>query len=912
MKDYYSFWGKARPENLTGPAYHLLAYHSLDVAAVGRVLLQRDKQMRQRLLAKTRLDESVLLSLVPFFLSLHDLGKFAEGFQNLRPELFAALRGCASTKDYAVRHDSLGYLLWSRAVWLKGWEQGWLQIGDGTEDAYSWGDIFSTWLQAACGHHGEPPRSNIHGMSLSLQFDSHFNAEVKEAAVAYTKEVAGFLVRQGFSALAWRDDLDGLFPRASWLLSGLTILSDWIGSNSTFFPYHTETLALEEYWQRFALPQAEAAVTAFGVLPPPPSKTTGMARLFPNISEPSPLQDFSSSCELAQGAQLFILEDVTGSGKTEAALTLAHRLMTSGLAEGIFMALPTMATANAMFERVEQAYRRMYAGGEPPSLILSHSSRHLSPAFRESIGVLDKNGDRAYARGEDTASNSCNAWLADNRKKAFLAAIGVGTLDQALLAVLPSRHQSLRLLGLGRSVLIVDEVHAYDPYMHTLLRNLLKFHAAQGGCAILLSATLPQKTRQELVDGFTHGTGDVSLSLQVNEYPLVTHVRSTGGLEQPIASRNGTSRTVAVQIVHETASVEMLLQEAAAAGRCACWVRNTVADAVSAYERLSRDLGADSVMLFHARFALGDRLEIERKVLRLFGKGSSSEERVGKILIATQVVEQSLDLDFDFMVTDLAPIELIIQRAGRLHRHPRGERRQPTLAILCPPLIEEAKSTWYSEFFPQAAYVYPSHGQLWLAGNMLARKREFTVPGDARCLVEAVYGEEQGDKIPPELRKRDLDADGKARAEISLAQLNCLDLDAGYTTTLNQWLDDTVTPTRLGAPATTVRLARWDGGCLTPWFPADRYAWDLSQVSVNRARIAGASQHGRILEAEAERAMESMPDRCKWSVLVPLSSAEGGTWRGRAVDHRQRQVTAIYHSKTGLRVVREGETESSS
>ena len=744
-------------------------------------------------------------------------------------------------------------------------------------------------------------------MSLSLQFDSHFNAEAKEAAVAYTKEVAGFLVRQGFLSLAWRDELEGLFPRASWLLSGLTILSDWIGSNTTFFPYHTETLALEEYWQRFALRQAEAAVTAFGVLPSLPSKTTGMASLFPNISEPSPLQDFSSSCELAEGAQLFILEDVTGSGKTEAALTLAHRLMTAGLAEGIFMALPTMATANAMFERVEQAYRRMYAGGEQPSLILSHSSRHLSPVFLESIGVADKNGDRAYAWGEDTASNSCNTWLADNRKKAFLAAIGVGTLDQALLAVLPSRHQSLRLLGLGRSVLIVDEVHAYDPYMQTLLRNLLQFQAAQGGSAILLSATLPQKTRQELVDSFTRGTGGISLSLQVNNYPLVTHVNSNGGMELPLASRSGTGRTVAVQIVHETASVEMLLKEAVAAGQCACWVRNTVADAVSAYERLNRDLSEDTVMLFHARFALGDRLEIERKVLRLFGK-DSSKERAGKILVATQVVEQSLDLDFDFMVTDLAPIELIIQRAGRLHRHPRGERGQPTLAILCPPLIGEPKSTWYSEFFPQAAYVYPSHGQLWLAGNMLATKREFTVPDDARCLVEAVYGEEQGDKIPPELCKRDLDADGKARAEISLAQLNCLDLDAGYTTTLNQWLDDTVTPTRLGAPTTTVRLARWNGACLTPWFPADRYAWDLSQVSVNRARIAGASQHGRILEAEVERAMESMPDHCKWSVLIPLSLAEDGTWRGPAIDHRQCEVTAIYHPKTGLRVVREGET----
>ena len=130
MKDYYSFWGKARPENPTGSTYHLLAYHRLDVAAVGKVLLQRDGQMCQRLVAKTGLDESSLLSPVTFFLSLHDLGKFADGFQNLRPDLFSTLRGRASRKDYTVRHDSLGNYLWRALVWPKGWEGAWLRLGE--------------------------------------------------------------------------------------------------------------------------------------------------------------------------------------------------------------------------------------------------------------------------------------------------------------------------------------------------------------------------------------------------------------------------------------------------------------------------------------------------------------------------------------------------------------------------------------------------------------------------------------------------------------------------------------------------------------------------------------------------------------------------------------------------------------
>jgi CRISPR-associated endonuclease/helicase Cas3 len=908
MKDYYSFWGKARPENPTGPAYHLLAYHSLDVAAVGRVLLQRDQIIRPRLVAKTGLDESFLLSLVTFCLSLHDLGKFAESFQNIRPDLFTALRGRASSKDYTVRHDSLGNLLWLETIWRKGWEENWLRFGDG--EMYDWQDVLYPWIQSVTGHHGVPPRVNFHGSRLSL--DNHFDAEARAASITFTRQVAGFFLEECRQSLTWSDGLEEAFKHTSWILSGLAVLSDWVGSNALHFPYRVNVMPLSEYWTTYALPQAEAAVQASGVLPPQPSRQTGMRALFPEIEEPTPLQQYVSSCEIPSGPQLFILEEATGSGKTEAALTLAHRMMAAGLAQGIFMALPTMATANAMFERLECGYQRMYEGVGSPSLVLAHSKRHLSSRFQESLGLERQGRDQNYALDDESASARCVSWLADNRKKALLAAVGIGTVDQALLAVLPVRHQSLRLLGLGRSVLIVDEVHAYDPYMHTLLRNLLSFHAAQGGSAILLSATLPRNTRQDLANSFKNGLGGSPSSIQKIDYPLATHVSCTATAEVPIESSQSTARTVAVEMAHEEKAVEDRLRLAARDGECACWIRNTVDDAVTAYRRLAQDLDEGQVILFHARFAMGDRLGIETKVLRLFGKDSKPEVRAGKILIATQVVEQSLDLDFDFMVSDLAPVDLVIQRAGRLHRHQRGERGKPTLMVLAPPLIDTPEPNWYAQLFPRGAYVYPSHGQLWLTARLLADRGQMKMPDDARHFVEAVFGEEQQDGIPKELRGRDRDADGKARAAISLAQLNGLDLAAGYTPTLNQWLEDTVTPTRLGVPTTTVRLARWDRATLTPWFSSDRFAWDLSQVSVNRARIAGPSEHDRGLQVEVDRAMESMPDHCKWSVLVPLSPVEDGIWQGRAVDHRQRQVTAIYHPKTGLRVVREGETESSS
>ena len=905
--DFYSYWGKARPQNPSGPAYHLLAYHSLDVAAVSRVLLQRDGQLRRRLAANTALDESCLISLITFFLSLHDLGKFADGFQNLRPDLFSTLRGRVSRKDYTVRHDSLGNYVWRALVWPKGWDEAWFRLRDG--EMYDWQDVLTPWMQSATGHHGAPPQVQPHGLPLSLA--ENFDPEAQAASLTFAHQLAEFFLQDSRQTLTWSDGLEEIFKHTSWLVAGLAVLSDWIGSNTLHFPYRVDVMPLAEYWTQYALPQAELAVQASGILPPQPSRQTGMRALFPEIEAPSPLQEYVSSCEISLGPQLFILEEATGSGKTEAALTIAHRLMAAELAEGIFMALPTMATANAMYERLERAYQRMYDGKEPASLVLAHSKRHLSARFQESLGLERQSRDQNYTPDDETASSRCVTWLADNRKKALLAAVGVGTVDQALLAVLPVRHQSLRLLGLGRSVLIVDEVHAYDPYMHTLLCNLLRFHAAQGGSAVLLSATLPRKTRLELADSFAQALGSSLLSLEKTDYPLATHVSFRSAAEVSIKSRSNTERTVIIAMVHEEATVEERLRLAVRRGQCACWIRNTVDDAVTAYRRLVEDLGDENVILFHARFAMGDRLAIEAEVLRLFGNGSKPEDRAGKVLVATQVVEQSLDLDFDFMVSDLAPVDLLIQRAGRLHRHHRGDRGKTTLLVLTPPLIVKPGRNWYADLFPRGAYVYPSHGQLWLTARLLTAMGQFRMPNDARGLVEAVFGEEQQDEIPQGLRARDRDADGKAKAAKSLAWLNGLSIDVGYASTSNQWDEDTKTPTRLGDLTTTVRLGRWDGSAVTPWFAADRFAWDLSQVDVRRARISEPAEHSVALQTAVKRATESMPDQCKWSVLIPLAPSAEDAWQGKASDGR-REVIVVYHPKTGLEVsasVEDGESE---
>src|SRR5262249_23932955 len=159
---FYCYWGKARPVEVGGAAYHLFAYHSLDVAAVWRTLLDADAKLRQRLVLNTGLEESALLSLITFFLALHDLGKFAEGFQNLRPDIFETLRGRPSKKDYTVRHDSLGDLLWRGVIWPTGWKDGWLRVGQAEfADMYDWQDVLGAWMRSVTGHHGTPPRESF-------------------------------------------------------------------------------------------------------------------------------------------------------------------------------------------------------------------------------------------------------------------------------------------------------------------------------------------------------------------------------------------------------------------------------------------------------------------------------------------------------------------------------------------------------------------------------------------------------------------------------------------------------------------------------------------------------------------------------------------------------------------------------
>jgi CRISPR-associated endonuclease/helicase Cas3 len=888
----------------------MLVYHSLDVAAAGKTFLQRHHGLRQHLSRAFGLAEDVFCKWLVFFLALHDLGKFAEGFQGQNKTLFVDLHGQRNTiRPYTVRHDSLGFLCWEEVLWPLVEKEDWFGLHTDRQAGQSWHRGFAFWARAVTGHHGRPPQEE------SRKLRHYFSSIDQQAALAFCRTARDLLLMDVvLETLPDAQTFREQSVKRSWWLAGIAVLADWIGSNVNYFPYRDTPIPLVDYWQT-AQSNAAKALTDVGVLPAAMSTQQTFAGLFPELAQPTPLQNQAGALPLGDGPQLCILEDVTGAGKTEAAVLLAKRLMHVGVGSGFYIGLPTMATADAMYVRMADVYRCLFADTAHPSLILAHSTRHLSDHFRQSVLPTTHSAELDYDTDEYSATTRCNAWLADSRKKALLAEVGVGTIDQALQAILYCKHQSLRLLGLFGKVLIVDEVHACDAYMYRLLQVLLRFHASIGGSAILLSATLPHIMRARLVHAFCEGTEQTPPELAERHYPLLTHVSGATVTEYPLATRPEVERKVEVRWMTKTEEVETLMLEATRSGRCVCWIRNTVADAREAYAGLLGKVPRDKLELFHARFAMGDRLEIEQRVLQRFGKHGAAEQRAGHVVIATQVVEQSLDLDFDVMISDLAPIDLLIQRAGRLCRHTRDrlgnvingldQRGTPCLVVHGPEPVMNAPEDWYAAYFPKAAPVYPNHGQLWLTARLLQERGGFRMPQDARQLIEGVYGDAAEDKIPPDLLERHFDVVGEQSAHRSQAQLNSLKLDAGYQMDNLTWWDDAVTPTRLGEPSSTVRLVRWDGQTLKPWY-AGEFAWDLSQVQIRQALLkstAPCADHH--LQAAVMTLVEHLPDKGKWSVLLPLSQQGDERWSGQAVDGRGQVVKVFYDQLLGLYLERE-------
>ena len=885
MPDIRKFWGKARPSNDAHAGMHPLLAHSLDVAAVA-------------LLLPRRLTFGLTGQTLGFLVALHDIGKLSRPFQAQAPEFWPSDAlgpfPASNPPPPGPRHDALGlYLL--HDVLSKRLDDV-LPPGERGQRAWtesSRGHLF----RALAGHHGRPPHQPEIAPASNV---------ICDICVAGAGDFVEAMLKVFRPPPLTRPAQQQDVARLGWHLAGLTTLADWVGSRQAWFPYVAAEAVTDpaEYFWSHALPRAAAALSASGLAAATPAPFEGLRRLFPGITLASPVQQWAETVTLPPGPVLAVIEDVTGSGKTEAAVTLAHRLIASGQADGLFLGLPTMATANAMFGRLAESYLALFALEARPSLALAHSRAALDPRFSAALQAEILPPTRRAADPSDVPSEAhCAAWLAADGRRALLAQVGVGTLDQALLAALPVRHAPLRLQGLSGKVLVVDEAHAFDPFMRRELVALLRFHAALGGSVVLLSATLPRAVRQALVNAFRDGLGAVPQALAREEYPLATLAAANGIEETPCDVRPGLARRVAVTRLGNTHAALERIVVAASAGAAVAWVRNTVDDAIDAADAL-RARGVEA-LLFHARFAMVDRLTIEAEVLRRFGRDSTGETR-RCVLVATQVIEQSLDIDFDLLCTDLSPADLLIQRAGRLWRHPREWRPVPgpEMLVISPEPVSDPDSDWIKRLLPGTAAVYRDPALLWRSAREVFGRGALTTPHDMRPLIEATFDRSADGAVPPALAAAADRAEGKETAEVGIASQNVLDIGAGYNRDAGLWESETRTPTRLeDRPTVTMRLARLRDGKVVPYAddPDLSRAWALSEVRVAKYRIATCPPpQGLQTAIESARALWGRWERESEQVLLAVMEETTGTGTIAACSDAGKNFEAGYDKRLGL------------
>ncbi|AUJ72261.1 CRISPR-associated helicase/endonuclease Cas3 [Pseudoalteromonas sp. NC201] len=780
-------WQIAR-QGETFHRYHLLVFHSLDVAAVALTYLDLNKQFTQDLAEFLGLTIPQLKSLVGFFVAIHDLGKFASAFQNLAEFYDSNLSQGKSKEPYSAkdaRHDGLGHHFWKMC--LKQLKEN--NISAALHEALKKLGTVRIILNAVFGHHGDPVVAGEFGRKdKDYCIDENYCACIEFIQLSLEMFASNFPVEK-FADTLWRKHL----RYASWHINGICILADWLGSDTEYFAYQSQSMAIDAYWQK-ALKKSHNALLD--------RQLTGNVEVSPydsvkkhfGFDTPTPLQAFAEQVPVGSSPQLFILEDVTGAGKTEAALILIHRLMYAGAADGFYFGLPTMATSSAMYHRIAKHYLQMMSiDGKKASLVLAQGASMMEEAYQDSL-IYNQLPDIEYGNSDSTASQACHVWYADSKKKALLAKAGVGTIDQPLLSILPSKHSALRVHGLVRKILVLDEVHAADQYMFTMLEDLLRVHLRFGGSVILLTATLPHERRNRLCNIWQEELGLEHVeNIQNSEFPLVTGIDQQGKLkEQPVGSLSRNQKSVRVDFIHsEQDCIDEILKRAKR-GEAVVWIRNTVTDAQNAYALLAEHYPQEHIILFHSRFALYDRKQKEKQVLSKFGKESGPEQRAGKILVSTQVFQESIDADSDFMISDICPIDDLIQRAGRLKRHIRDangnyndklkedERPPALLKVFCPEWQNEPETDWLHKGHSGTAAVYRSSAIIWLTQKVLREKGGMYLPEKARDLVEGVYSQMALNTRPSNLDCHHSEYRAREQTMENTAKQLKLEWDKGY------------------------------------------------------------------------------------------------------------------------------------
>lgn len=578
------------------------------------------------------------------------------------------------------------------------------------------------WSLSAGGHHGSYPTSKVRNnlgkrngpVELDLAWPDLLRRELLHALVEQFGPLPGGQIPVG--------------SRVHWL-TGFVTFCDWIGSNTEWFPLRPEPPLRDFVTSGSAASGAANALELIGWHRRATSPGLPFFRLFSSPEAPpfTPrrLQEFLIA--LADQPGLYIVEAPMGMGKTEAALAAAYRRWNEGEERGLYFALPSQLTSNRIHNRISEFLGHVI--DDHSIQTLAHGNAWLSEDRVHSFSPANTSA------GEADATEACR-WFTSSRKP-LLAPFGTGTIDQALMACIGAKHSALRLFALSGKVVVIDEVHSYDPYTSALVDQLIRWLIEVGCTVIVLSATLTAKRRREMI----RKAGAAEPFPPPPDYPLITKVIGETATHHPVA--DPAIQETAVVLKHLDAANPDFIEEiarAAEAGACVLVIRNTVASAQQTFRSIKATLRDDTIPvgLLHSRFPHFQRQDNEKNWMDLLGKNPSRRPS-GCVLVATQVVEQSVDIDADLLITDLAPIDLLLQRLGRLHRHARPRPmgfETATCWILQPAVDWSAEPKAIREKIGASSYIYPPIS-LYLAQEIWRKRKSVTLPTEIRELLES-------------------------------------------------------------------------------------------------------------------------------------------------------------------------------
>ena len=738
------FWAKSDRGNKQ--RIHLLEHHLADVGACLEALLAQPT-IRRRLArsgGRDVLDEATIARL-SVFAALHDIGKVNVGFQVRiwEPEDLPKGDRIPFTDHIAALVPVLNKRDRQTAKWfLKGLQWNEIENWGDTQ-----GDTVSGLFLASLSHHGRPFQLK----DPTKDKNTRLWQPLRQLEPQRFVERLGQLIRHWFPR-AFRHNACPLpsAPSFQHHFLGLCNLADWVGSNESWFEY-VDTPD-DDYIHR-ARERAENAIKAIGVnLSQQRADFAGtpeFSKLFDIPGSPPPNAIQRAVAETPYTEKLLIIESETGSGKTEAALWRFAHMYEAALVDGLYFALPTRAAAVQIQERVCKFMGSMFPEATRPEPVLA------VPGYLRAGSVAGRHLPHYKVLWDDGSTND-RRWAAESPKQFLVAQVAVGTVDQAMLGALRVKNAHLRTSCLARNLLVVDEVHASDPYMSVILQALLNAHISAGGYAVLMSATLGSVARHR----WLHHDGGIdqsppSLDEAVKApYPSVSVLSNRGDTLTP-AGENGQQKNITVQAIpqmRDFATTGQRALDAARAGAKVLLVRNTVDYAIRTQEALENlampdDLKLlfavkDIVTLHHGRFAAEDRELLDRQIQSTLGRG---RQPGGFIVVGTQTLEQSLDIDADLLITDLCPVDVLLQRIGRLHRHrdnnptrPSGYRH-PNCIVLTPlghdlaPLLKSARD---NNGLGPRGHVYEDLRILEATRKLIDNHAEWQIPRMNRELVE--------------------------------------------------------------------------------------------------------------------------------------------------------------------------------